>query len=500
MPSQYLQESFKRLKQLKWLKRLKPAQAKPSIPNLGVNNTPQHALLYSTNRWIRSIIGMVVTAVLVFPCTIAAAVWIDFNNTISDIKVDVIPSNGKKHKTSIIDPYANQPIQILLLGQDTRDGDGNASIGGSSASLKGNHQADTSMILQISADRSFINLISIPRDSLVDVPECAVTGGTIPAQSGVMFNSIFAQAYAQGGDLSSAASCTLNAVNALTGMDIQNFVVVDFNGLKSMIDAIGGVDICIPTDLTDSKTHLNLTKGMHHLDGASATQYARMRHGTGTDGSDIMRTTRQQYLVKQLMKEALNKNLFTQSSQLYQLAKTALQSLNISSGLASATTLVGLAMSLKDLDLDNLFTQTVPVTTAPSDPNRVVWTDKASTLWEKMRNDQPLGTKKTVEKKTKSSGKSSKKNADAKKNDVDDTASGDASSNSGSATGQSQTGTSENQVDAKTGLITDAAGQLIDPNTGGIVDPETGTIKDPETGQYLGIAQKYLNATVCAVN
>lgn len=491
MPSKKYRILFNRLKQY--------AKTQSSIPHIGRQGAPQHALLYSTSRLMQSVIIMVVTAVLVFPCTVAAAVWIDFNNTINDIKVDVIQTGSKKHKTSIVDPYSNQPIQILLLGQDTRDGDGNASIGGTAARLKGNHQADTSMILQISADRSFINLISIPRDSLVDTPECATTGGAIPAQSGVMFNSIFAQAYAQSGDLASAASCTLTAVNALTGLNIDNFVVVDFNGLKSMIDAIGGVDICIPTDLTDSKTHLNLTKGMHHLDGTSATQYARMRHGTGTDGSDIMRTTRQQYLVKQLMKEALNKNLFTQSSQLYQLAKTALQSLNISSGLASATTLVGLAMSLKDLDLDNLFTQTVPVTAAPTDPNRVVWTDKASALWEKMRNDQPLGTKKTVEKKTNSGKSSKKREKDANSDTAKSNTTGGSSSDSASAIDQNQTNASENQADAKTGLITDANGQLVDPNTGGIVDPETGTIKDPETGQYLGIAQKYLNATVCAV-
>ena len=102
-------------------------------------------------------------------------------------------------------------------------------------------------------------------------------------------------------------------MNALTGLDIQEVVVVDFQGLSSMIDALGGVDICIPFDTQDTYTGLDLKRGLQHLDGTQATQYARMRHGTGTDGSDVMRTTRQQYLIKALLNEALSKNLFTNS-------------------------------------------------------------------------------------------------------------------------------------------------------------------------------------------
>lgn len=86
-----------------------------------------------------------------------------------------------------------------------------------------------------------------------------------------------------------------------------------------MINAVGGVDLCIPQDVDDPYTSLQLTKGLHHLDGHQATQYARTRHGLG-DGSDTSRTTRQQYLIKQLMNEALSKNLFTDTAQLYQLA------------------------------------------------------------------------------------------------------------------------------------------------------------------------------------
>ena len=178
-------------------------------------------------------------------------------------------------------------------------------------------------------------------------------------------------------------------MNSLTGLNIQNFIVVDFAGLVKMIDAIGGVDICVPQDIDDPYSTLQLSKGMQHLDGTQATQYARTRYTLG-DGSDTARTTRQQYLIKQLMSEALSKNLFTDTAQLYQLAKSALESLNISEGMADTAALVGLAMSLKNFNMSHLYTQTVPVVAAPSDPNRSVWADNADEVWAKMREGKSL--------------------------------------------------------------------------------------------------------------
>ena len=430
---------------------------------------PKHSQAYRISHRLGTWIAVVVSVLIVLPSTIAAAIWVDFDASVQNSKVDVIPQKSSSTPT-LVDPNKGQPIDILIIGQDSREGSGNESIGGSND--PGLHNADTTMVMQVSADRSYINLVSIPRDSLVDVPSCQTTKGTIPAQYSVMFNSVFANAWQEGGDLSSAASCTMAAVNSLTGMSIQNFIVVDFAGLRDMIDAIGGVSICIPVDTKDSYTSLNLSKGLHHLNGTQATQYARMRHGTGTDGSDIMRTTRQQYLVKELIKQAMAKNLFTQTSQLYQLAKAALGSLNISSGLASTTVLASLAMSLKNLDTSRLFMMTTPVEAAPSDPNRVVWSSAADAIWTKMRNHKPL-----TEQKESSTTKSP----------------------SSSSSSSSPSATSTQTVDPTTGLITDAQGQLIDPNTNGIVDPETGTIRDASTGQYIGIADRYLNATICAV-
>lgn len=436
------------------------------------------------------ILCCLIAGILVFIGTAAAAVWINIDSAVQNTKVEFISQNGESEET--LDPNAGKPITFLILGQDTRDGD-SGSITGDADENSGLHNADTTMVAQIAADRSWINLVSIPRDSIVTVPSCKTSNGTVPAQYDVMFNSIFATSYSVGGNLASAATCTAEAVNSLTGLDIKNFVVVDFQGLYDMIDALGGVDICLPTDIQDSYTDLDLKKGLNHFDGLTATQYARMRHGTNTDGSDIMRTTRQQYLIKAILREAISKNLFTQSNQLYQLALAAIRSLNISSGMANTSALVGLAMSLANLDTSHIYAQTVPVTPWAYNQNHVVWADSADEVWAKLKDAEPLYSS--------DDSSSASPTDDASSADASASASPSATDaeTAGTGSGTQAEGKDEGTYNADTGLIEEADGTLIDPNTGGTVDPETGSILDPDTNQYIGIADKYINFTVCGI-
>ncbi|MDF7641439.1 LCP family protein [Bifidobacterium sp. ESL0784] len=446
------------------------------IPNLGGWHSPKpmHGTAYIVRHRLRSAIVMTVVAVFVFVSTAVGVAAFTLAIAPTPIK-PIIQPDGKEEK--LVDPNAGKPIEFLVLGQDTRDGGDNASLGGTHDD--GEHNADTSMVVQISADRSYINLVSIPRDSLVNAPSCQTTKGVVPARHNVMFNSIFATGWNVGGDLASAASCTMNAVNSLTGLKLEHFIVVDFQGLQGMINAIGGVNVCLPTDTKDDYTGLDLKQGLQHLNGTQATEYARMRHGTGTDGSDIMRAARQQYLVKEILTEALSKNLLTNSAQLYRLANEALKSLSISSGLSNATTLAGLALSLHSLKPDHVYARTIPVVPAPTDPNnRVVWASDADDTWSTLREYKPL-TQQDMP--TQSTSGQSQGNRNQSQNS--------------NGTQQQQQGT----PDPATGLITTSDGRLIDPITGGTVDRKNGMIRDPNTGQYMGVANQYLNATVCAV-
>lgn len=446
---------------------------------------------------LRTTIALVLVAIFTFVATATGATATNLFTLINDSKTAVL---GQAHvKTNqVIDPNAGKTVNILVLGQDTREGEANAAIGAGGSAT--DHQSDTAMIVQISADRSFINIVSIPRDSIVNAPSCNTTNGTVPARYNVQFNSIFALGYSTGGDVASAASCTLNAVNSLTGLDISQFVVADFAGLSSMIDAVGGVDICVNQTMKDDTTGIDLTQGLHHLDGVAATQYARVRH-VG-DGTDIMRTTRQQYLVKSLLREASSKNLFTQTNQLYQLATAGIQSLKMSDGLADAGVLVGLGAALKDLDTAKIYAQTVPVTEWSRDRNRVVWTKDADSLWKKLADDKPLtltDDSDSEDSTADDSADSSSSAAPSESPSASDTPSNSPEQSNSASPSPSDTASADSTPDPKTGLITKADGTLVDPNTGGIVDPKTGTIRDPVTSQAIGIADAYVNSTFCAV-
>lgn len=492
-----------------------------SMTGSNLNNTrsdsaPKHAKHYRTSHTLRTAITCFVLAIIAFILCFAGSVYAQLNGKISSTSVGFIDqdSGSGDTKNDVLDPYDGQSITILILGQDTRDGAANAALGG--GELANEHQADTTIVAQISADRSYINLVSIPRDSIVDRPSCKMSdGSTLAAEDGVMFNSIFATAYSQGGDLASAASCAVHSVNYLTGLNINQFVVVDFAGMSEMVNALGGVDICLPTDVDDAYSGLKLSAGVQHLDGTQATQYARTRHGLG-DGSDLMRTTRQQYLIKRLIRTALQKNIISQSNQLYQFALSALNNLSLSSGLASASTLVGLASTLTNLDVNRIYSRTIPVTTSPDDQYRVVWDDSAADIWKLLRDGNPLQTDATSSDASSDTSSSSSDTSSAASGDAsssaeetspDTSSEPSASDDSSSNSVDLSTMTTQQRIDyytaqggtydATTQVITTADGTLIDPGTGGTVDPSDGTIRDPNTGYATGISYGYLTATFC---
>ena len=279
-----------------------------------------------------------------------------------------------------------QPVNMLIIGQDTRDGEGNQRIGGVQDD---EHQADTLMVLHVSADRKTLDLVSIPRDSIVDRPACRTSKGMMTADGPVMMNSVFADGWSYGGDMESAVSCTLATVSSVTGMDLHDFVVVDFAGMVRIVDALGGVDLCVPSAVDDDTTGLHLKPGMRRMNGTEATQYARVRHGVeGADGGDVMRTVRQQWLVKAVLRNMLSGGVFDDTSKLYSVGMIALDSLRMSDDLADIHSLVGLAYSMRNLKSSGIHMQTAPTAPYPYDDNRLVLAD--TEIWSNMMADRPL--------------------------------------------------------------------------------------------------------------
>jgi LCP family protein required for cell wall assembly len=336
--------------------------------------------------------ALAVTALLAFGVTATATAYTRLQGNIES--ADVTRLLGDDRPTPTVtespdpdDPHAGQALNILLIGSDVRVGE-NAEIGGEVEGMR----SDTTIVMHVSADRSRVELVSIPRDTLVDIPACERSDGTASRAQRGQFNAAFSIG-SESGQVSDAAACTIRTVEENTGVFINDYVVIDFAGFIRMIDALGGVPMCIPNDMSSPKAGLELTAGDHVLDGATALSFARARTGEGLgNGSDLDRLGRQQQLLAATVQTVQSKNLLTDVPQLLNFLNAATSSITASPDLASIPTMTGLAFSLRGTLGGNITFMTAPFAEAPSDPNRVVLTEEADALWSAMSADLPLVT------------------------------------------------------------------------------------------------------------
>lgn len=345
---------------------------------------PRHASSLRTPNVLR-VVALGAAALLLFLGTGVATAYFKVNGNLKS--ADVTKLLGERPAQAPAppgDPSAGLPQNILLLGSDTRSGE-NAAIGGANGGMRN----DTSIIIHISADRSRVELISIPRDSWVKIPSCLRTNGTKSAPATTKFNSAF-QYGAESGSVTDAAACTIKTVESLTHVLINDFVVVDFTGVVSMVDALGGVPMCVPNNMSSTETGLNVKAGLQTFDGETAIAFARSRKGPGLgDGSDTGRITRQQDLLGATIRQAQSKNLLTDAGALYKFLNAATSSLTTSPGLASIPKLVGLVYSLRGLQAKDVTFVTVPWTPRGDGAN-VVWTSAADAIWANLNADRPV--------------------------------------------------------------------------------------------------------------
>jgi LCP family protein required for cell wall assembly len=357
-----------------------------AAPRVEPTKGPSHARALHNHAVIRAI-GMAVTAVLAFVSVGGATAAVTLTGNISSVDAEKALGEDRPEKVVPDDPNAGQPLNILILGSDSRDGDNGSIV----KDGEGGARSDTTMIMHISADRSRVELVSIPRDSTVDVPECPTSsGGTTAAQYGVKFNAAFSVGYSTGGDIESGALCVMKTIETLTDVFIDGFIVVDFAGFQEMINAVDGVELCIPEDVYAPKAnHLRLDAGVQTLDGATALQYARVRYEIG-DGSDLGRIGRQQEILASLARKVLGQNLLTDSPKLLRFLGAVTGSMTMSSNFASVQGLAGLAYSARNVRPDTIAFMTVPWAYDPNNKANVIWTGESDTVWDNMENDRPL--------------------------------------------------------------------------------------------------------------
>lgn len=270
----------------------------------------------------------------------------------------------------------NEAITILLIGSDDRAE--NEEYGGHY--MEGG-RSDSLMLVHISPDRDEVTAINFPRDSLVQLPECGPYAGHDGTDG---YYGMINAALFHGGP-----PCVVRTIESLTDIHIDHFAHMDFSGFRDMVDAVGGVDMCVPEPLQDERAHLDLEAGEQRLDGEEALAFVRARYEIG-DGGDIGRIDRQQMFLAAFASEVLDDDLLVQPSQLRTLLDSVMEHVTTDTEL-TLSTMLSLGSTLSDVELDDISFYTVPWWQAPSDPNRVIWNEElASALFESVAQDDPI--------------------------------------------------------------------------------------------------------------
>ncbi|RII14833.1 putative transcriptional regulator YwtF [Streptomyces sp. YIM 130001] len=300
-----------------------------------------------------------------------AALWSQLDGNIQGTDINTALGQDRPDKRD------NGAMNILLLGSDSRAGThGKYGSGVSGA------RSDTAMVLHIDKSHRKADVVSVPRDTLVNRPACPKPGGgSAPAAQKSMFNA----SYQAGGP-----ACTVKTVEKMSGVRMDHYLEVDFKGFRTLIDELGGVDIQTERAIADKDSQLSLSAGHHTLRGEQALELVRTRHGVG-DGSDLGRIQLQQSFIKALMHRVRSLGLTDNPAKLYDLADTATRSVSTDSELASARELLDLADELQGIKPGNMNMTTLPVTYDPQHKQRVIpLTKDAQQVWEALRQDRAI--------------------------------------------------------------------------------------------------------------
>ncbi|GGK09310.1 transcriptional regulator [Streptomyces camponoticapitis] len=250
------------------------------------------------------------------------------------------------------------PLNILLIGSDARDSKENQKLGGAKDTFGGTPLADVQMLLHVSADRSNMSVVSMPRDTMLKMPKCTDpdTREVYPASTDNVQTN---ESLGRGGP-----GCTVATWYELTGITIDHFMMIDFAGVVSMADAIGGVPVCVQANVHSRNAEgkgsgLKLKKGENVIQGEQALQWLRTRYGF-EDGSDLARTHAQHMYMNSMVRELRKGAKLTDPGKLMSLAEAATDALTVDKGLGGVKKLYDLAEELKKVPTNRITMATMP--------------------------------------------------------------------------------------------------------------------------------------------
>ena len=242
---------------------------------------------------------------------------------------------------------------FLLAGSDTRELSDGAQFQASGASAVTGQRADTVILVHIPTGSAKVTLMSFPRDSYVQIPAFTDKAGVTTAAHAAHYAKLN-EAFAIGG-----ADLLVKTIEGLSGLPVDHYLQINFDGFRRIVDAVGGVTLCVGTTRSDKDSGDYLTAGTHpNVSGAEALAFVRDRKGLAS--GDLDRIADQQYFVSQVLKKVLAAGTLANPVRLTSLLNATTESLTADKrfGLSQLRTL---ASRLSNLDSSHVTFVTLPV-------------------------------------------------------------------------------------------------------------------------------------------
>ncbi|TLQ45548.1 LCP family protein [Streptomyces marianii] len=314
--------------------------------------------------------GGVMSCVLVAGSAFAYYLYERLNGNLNTVDVGDAGSKGVTK---------DGPVNILLLGTDKRTGAGNEGYGDKGST----GHADTTFLFHVSEDRTNATALSIPRDLITDIPDCPTKqpdGSTkiIKGSQGVRFNESFG---VEGRD----PGCTMRTVKQITGVPVDHFMMADFNAVKTLSTAVGGVEICLVKPIRDKDSKLDLPAGKQKVEGEDALAFVRNRHGLGNE-SDLDRIKQQQQFVASMIRQ-MKEDTLGNPQKMFAVAEAATQALTVDSAIGDIPKLTAMAQELGKIDVKHISFATVPVVDNTDGATVLLDEVKAPQVFSMLQND-----------------------------------------------------------------------------------------------------------------
>lgn len=270
-------------------------------------------------------------------------------------------------------------FNVLIIGSDTRVGQGDGF------EFVDTELNDVNILVHVAKNHDRAVVVSLPRDLLVDVPECLKDDGTLSQPRTMQpLNTTLGI----GG-----LPCVATTVEQLTGLDVGYAGLMTFTGVAQLSTAVGGVEVCVTAPLVDPYSGIDLPEaGYHTLEGGQALAFLRTRKGVG-DGSDLSRISSQQVYMAALIRTLQADGVLNDIGKLYGIASVASQTMVLSTSLGSLDVMVAMARTLRGIPNENILFIQYPVLDADPEthPGRVIPNEALATaVVERLQKDEPF--------------------------------------------------------------------------------------------------------------